>query len=100
MAVRRGNFPSHGRYLRRRPHHHSLATVRYAYEAATILQKYRLQIMPDITDAELDAATEAYVRERWPNVSEWRKAYPQAWNETRERIRIALEAATKVRTSG
>ena len=50
-----------------------------------------------ITDAELDAATEAYVRERWPNVAEWRKAYSDAYNETRERIRFALEAAAKVR---
>jgi len=53
--------------------------------------------MPEITDAELDAATEAYVRERWPNVAEWRKAYSDAYNETRERIRFALEAAAKVR---
>jgi len=54
--------------------------------------------MPDqITDAELDAATEAYVRERWPHVNVWRAAYPAAFNETRERIRIALKAAAKVR---
>lgn len=53
--------------------------------------------MPNIPDAELDAATEAYVRERWPNVAEWRKAYSDAYNETRERIRFALEAAAKVR---
>ncbi len=53
--------------------------------------------MPDITDAELDAATEAYVRERWKNVGEWRTAYPAAFNETRERIKIALEAAATVR---
>jgi hypothetical protein len=50
-----------------------------------------------ITDAEIDAATEAYVRERWKNVADWRKAYPVAWNDTRERIRFALEAAAKVR---
>jgi hypothetical protein len=49
--------------------------------------------VPEITDAELDAATEAYVRERWPQVTEWRAAYPAAFNETRERIRIALAAA-------
>jgi len=55
--------------------------------------------LPDIPDAELDAATEAYVRERWKNVADWRKAYPSAWNETRERIRFALEAAARVRGS-
>jgi hypothetical protein len=53
--------------------------------------------IPEIIDAELDAATEAYVRERWPNVAEWRKAHPVVWNETRERLRFALEAAAKVR---
>ncbi len=53
-----------------------------------------------IPNAELDAATEAYVRERWPKVKEWAEAYPAAFNETRERIRIALEAAAKVRASG
>jgi hypothetical protein len=53
--------------------------------------------MPDIPEAEIDAATEAYVRERWKNVADWRRAYPAAWNETRERIRFALEAAAKVR---
>lgn len=56
--------------------------------------------MAEVTDAELDAATEAYVRERWPQIAEWRKAYPNAYSETRERIRIALEAAAKVRASG
>jgi hypothetical protein len=54
--------------------------------------------MPDVPEAEIDAATEAYVRERWKNVADWRRAYPAAWNETRERIRFALEAAAKVRT--
>ena len=53
--------------------------------------------MAEVTDAELDAATEAYVRERWKDVADWRKAYPAAWNETRERIRFALDAAAKVR---
>ena len=56
--------------------------------------------MPDITDTELDAATEAYVRERWPNIADWRDAYPSAYRETRERIRIALAAAAKVRANG
>jgi len=55
--------------------------------------------MPDITDDELDAATEAYVRERWPQIAEWRETYPSAYRETRERIKVALEAAAKVRTS-
>ena len=53
--------------------------------------------MSDIPDTELDAATEAYVRERWPQIAEWREAYPSAYRETRERIRIALAAAAKVR---
>lgn len=55
--------------------------------------------MPEIIipDAELDAATEAYVGERWPNIAEWREAYPAAWNETRERMRLALEAAAEIR---
>jgi len=53
--------------------------------------------LSEIPDAELDAATEAYVRERWPYVEEWRKAFPAAFNETRERIRIALKAAATVR---
>jgi hypothetical protein len=51
----------------------------------------------DISDAELDAATDAYVRQRWPNVEEWRRAYPEQWLGTRERIRLALVAAAKVR---
>jgi hypothetical protein len=53
--------------------------------------------MVDITDAELDAATDAYVRQRWPNVEEWHERFPEAWRETRERIRLALVAAAKVR---
>jgi hypothetical protein len=51
----------------------------------------------DIPDSELDAATEAYVRQRWPNVEEWRERFPEAWRETRDRIRLALQAAAKVR---
>lgn len=56
--------------------------------------------MVDITDAELDAATEAYVAARWPEVKDWRKAWPQQWQETRDRIRLALVAAAKVREDG
>jgi len=55
--------------------------------------------MPEITDAELDAATDAYVAQRWP-VKEWRDAYPQVWAETRERMRGALIAAAMVRANG
>jgi hypothetical protein len=51
-----------------------------------------------ISDAELDAATEAYVRERWKNVAEWRKGFPDVYSETRGRIKLALEAAAKVRS--
>jgi hypothetical protein len=51
----------------------------------------------DITDAELDAATYAYVAARWPEVPDWHKAWPQQWQETRDRIRLALQAAAKVR---
>jgi len=58
-----------------------------------------LRLASPVTDAYIDAVTEAYVRERWPNVAEWRKAYPAAYSETRERIRIALEAAVRVRES-
>jgi hypothetical protein len=57
-------------------------------------------MMPDITDAELDAATDAYVRQRWPNVEEWRERFPEAWRETRDRIRLALQAAARVRETG
>lgn len=56
--------------------------------------------MAKVTTAEVDAATEAYVMLRWPQTKEWRKAYPQAWNETRERIKVALEAAAAVRANG
>jgi len=56
--------------------------------------------MAEVTDAEVDAATDAYVRERWPNVKKWREAHPHVWGETRERIRIALAAAAKVRANG
>jgi hypothetical protein len=56
--------------------------------------------MPDITDAELDAATYAYVAARWPEVPDWHKAWPQQWQETRDRIRLALQAAAKVREHG
>jgi hypothetical protein len=47
----------------------------------------------DTTDAELDAATDAYVRQRWPDVKEWRRTYPEQWLGTRERIKLALQAA-------
>jgi hypothetical protein len=50
-----------------------------------------------VADTELDAATEAYVRQRWPNVEDWRERFPEAWRETRDRIRLALQAAAKVR---
>jgi hypothetical protein len=65
--------------------------------SAAVLASQGWWEMPEITDAELDAATEAYVRERWKQVADWRKAHPAAWNETRERIRFALEAAAKIR---
>jgi hypothetical protein len=51
----------------------------------------------DPTNAELDAATKAYVAARWPHVKDWRAVYPQQWQETRDRIRLALQAAAKVR---
>jgi hypothetical protein len=53
--------------------------------------------MPDISNAELDAATDAYVRQRWPNVEEWSERFPEAWREMRDRIRLALQAAAIVR---
>jgi hypothetical protein len=53
----------------------------------------------DITDAELDAATDAYVRQRWPNVEEWRERFPEAWRDTRIKMHAALMAAAKVRAS-
>jgi hypothetical protein len=56
--------------------------------------------MTDPTDAELDAATDAYIAARWPEVKDWRKAWPQQWHETRDRIRLALQAAAKVREHG
>jgi hypothetical protein len=49
------------------------------------------------TDAELDAATDAYVASRWNDAREWRKSYPAQWQETRDRIKVALQAAAKVR---
>jgi len=33
------------------------------------------------------------VRERWPKVAEWRKAYPDVYNETASASGFALEAA-------
>ena len=67
-----------------------------AAEAHAEAERGGLRLASPVTDAYVDAVTEAYVRERWPNVAEWRKAYPGAYNETRERIRIALEAAARV----
>jgi hypothetical protein len=54
----------------------------------------------DISDDELDAATDAYVASRWNDATEWRKAYPAQYHETRDRIRLALQAAAKVREQG
>jgi len=51
------------------------------------------------TDAEIDAATLAYVAARWTKADEWRRDHPQAWIETRERIAKALEAAAAVRAA-
>jgi hypothetical protein len=59
-----------------------------------------MDLPTDITDAELDAATLAYVGTRWPDKDgevPWRKAHPQAWLETRDRMRFALLAAAEVR---
>jgi hypothetical protein len=50
-----------------------------------------------ITDRQLDAATLAYVSQRYPNVETWRTAFPEAWRETRKRIHAALIAAAAVR---
>jgi hypothetical protein len=53
-----------------------------------------------ITDAELDAATLAYMDVRYPGGAEaWRKAWPTAWRELRDRMRFALLAAAAVRAS-
>ena len=54
-------------------------------------------MMPDASDAELDAATDAYVRQRWPNVEEWRERFPEAWRDTRIKMHAALIAAAKVK---
>jgi hypothetical protein len=56
--------------------------------------------MANSTDAELDAATEAYVAARWPNVEEWRERFPEAWRETRIKMHAALMAAATVRERG
>jgi hypothetical protein len=56
--------------------------------------------MPEIIDAELDAATNAYVGMRWPDVADWRERYPQAWNEIRANMNAALIAAARVRADG
>jgi hypothetical protein len=37
--------------------------------------------------------------QRWPNVKDWRKAWPQQWQETRDRIKLALQAAATVRAA-
>jgi hypothetical protein len=50
-----------------------------------------------ITDAMLDAATLAYVGQRYANPEEWRERFPGAWNETRIRVHAALLAADAVR---
>ena len=68
-----------------------------ATEAHAEAARGGLRLALPVTDAYIDAVTEFYVRERWKNVAEWRKAYPSVWNETRERMRVALEAAAKVR---
>lgn len=62
----------------------------------------------DITDTELEAATLAYVGQRYAKAGanvgshytkpeEWRERFPQAWLETRDRMRAALLAAAAVR---
>jgi hypothetical protein len=50
-----------------------------------------------ITDAMLDAATLAYVGQRYANPEEWRERFPGAWDETRIRVHAALLAADAVR---
>lgn len=53
----------------------------------------------EISDAELDAATLAYIGGRYEKPEEWRKRFPAAWLETRVRVHAALLAAAAVRTS-
>jgi hypothetical protein len=67
--------------------------------AANVIQR-RALTMTDPTDAELDAATDAYVCQRWPNAEEWRERFPEAWRETRIKMRAALIAAATVREHG
>jgi hypothetical protein len=55
--------------------------------------------MPEITDAELDAATLAYVGQRYQNPEEWRERFPEAWRDTRVKMQAALIAAAMVRAS-
>jgi hypothetical protein len=50
-------------------------------------------VLMDLSDAELDAATDAYLVARWPAVKGGREAYPENWTKTRERIKLALAAA-------
>jgi hypothetical protein len=50
-----------------------------------------------IADVALDAATEAYVRQRWLYVKEWRERFPDVWNDTRIRIKAALIAYETVK---
>jgi hypothetical protein len=50
----------------------------------------------EITDAVLDAATEAYVKARWPDVQQWRQSFPDAWLEVRGKVQDALVAAIAV----
>ena len=55
-------------------------------------------MMTEPTDAEIDAATLAYVGSRWKTPEMWRDSYPQQYAETRARIADALRAAAKVRS--
>ena len=66
-------------------------------EERAILPKGLLAMVDETTDEELDAAAEAYVRQRWPHVKVWREQFPDAWRETRIRIHAALIAAALVR---
>jgi hypothetical protein len=51
----------------------------------------------EIADAAVDAATDAYVMFRWPGIKEWRERFPDAWNDTRIRIKAALVAYETVK---
>lgn len=52
--------------------------------------------MKSPTAADIDAATDAYIAQRYPNGADWKAQFPTQYAEIRERMTVALEAAAKL----